>query len=284
MTRQSIGIGSVANDRTGDPLRTAFQKTNSNFIELYERVGNVEASSDRHWVDQVSGHTYDVYQWSSGSTVQILSSPTQSYTATTYDARTDSNYIYFVWDELLINDTWQGFEISLDNGVTWYAVERHGYSTETNVYFSVPYQREGQYTFTYVQGMTVLLRYNTGSIPTVWFDLSDAPVSANSVVAVILDVIAAPTVIIPGHTPSEASMLNFGMTFANTLYDDNTGAGRVQTISSSFLGDAYAKDLTVYDIRNSLESADSGRIYCVFQGGNTGSITFYWNAKLFTRS
>jgi hypothetical protein len=35
MAKQSIGIGSSANDGTGDPLRTAFDKINDNFTELY---------------------------------------------------------------------------------------------------------------------------------------------------------------------------------------------------------------------------------------------------------
>lgn len=35
MAQQTIGIGASANDGTGDPLRTAFDKTNDNFDELY---------------------------------------------------------------------------------------------------------------------------------------------------------------------------------------------------------------------------------------------------------
>ena len=35
MARQPINIGSSANDGTGDPLRTAFDKINDNFVELY---------------------------------------------------------------------------------------------------------------------------------------------------------------------------------------------------------------------------------------------------------
>jgi len=35
MARQTINIGSTANDGTGDPLRTAFDKINDNFAELY---------------------------------------------------------------------------------------------------------------------------------------------------------------------------------------------------------------------------------------------------------
>lgn len=35
MAQQTINIGSAANDETGDPLRTAFDKSNDNFDELY---------------------------------------------------------------------------------------------------------------------------------------------------------------------------------------------------------------------------------------------------------
>ena len=39
MTQQTINIGSSANDRSGDPLRTAFSKVNANFSELYAAMG-----------------------------------------------------------------------------------------------------------------------------------------------------------------------------------------------------------------------------------------------------
>jgi hypothetical protein len=35
MAKQVINVGAAANDGTGDPARTAFTKTNSNFTELY---------------------------------------------------------------------------------------------------------------------------------------------------------------------------------------------------------------------------------------------------------
>lgn len=37
MAKQVIGIGTTANDGTGDQLRTAFNKANGNFTELYDR-------------------------------------------------------------------------------------------------------------------------------------------------------------------------------------------------------------------------------------------------------
>ena len=43
MAKTVIGVGTNANDGTGDPLRTAFQSTNSNFNELYSLLGNGSA-------------------------------------------------------------------------------------------------------------------------------------------------------------------------------------------------------------------------------------------------
>lgn len=41
MTQQIINIGSLPNDGTGDPLRTAYTKTNENFTELYNAVAQL---------------------------------------------------------------------------------------------------------------------------------------------------------------------------------------------------------------------------------------------------
>ena len=38
MSKQTINVGSSANDGTGDPNRTAFQKCNANFTELYDAI------------------------------------------------------------------------------------------------------------------------------------------------------------------------------------------------------------------------------------------------------
>jgi hypothetical protein len=39
MTQQIINVGTLPNSGDGDPLRTAFQKTNQNFTELYQQSG-----------------------------------------------------------------------------------------------------------------------------------------------------------------------------------------------------------------------------------------------------
>lgn len=45
MTQQTINIGTVGNDGTGDPLRTAFDKCNDNFTELYGLAQTASASA-----------------------------------------------------------------------------------------------------------------------------------------------------------------------------------------------------------------------------------------------
>jgi hypothetical protein len=40
MAKQTINIGTQANDRTGDPLRAAFTKINENFTEVYDKTIN----------------------------------------------------------------------------------------------------------------------------------------------------------------------------------------------------------------------------------------------------
>ena len=58
MAQQTINIGSVANDGTGDPLRDAFGKINENFTELYQDdagdVNSVSAGTGIS-VDQTTG-------------------------------------------------------------------------------------------------------------------------------------------------------------------------------------------------------------------------------------
>lgn len=298
MARQSIGIGTTANDRTGDPLRTAFQKTNSNFIELYGQVQSLvdnPGSVDRSWVDSSTSLTYDIVEWTSGTTVEIVSTPFETYSLTTYDARSNSQYVYFAWDQAFIDDVWDGYnnpqgegeayELSFDGGTTWFAVETSGYNGGTFFYFSVPYANDGQYTFTYSQGLTVQVRFNRGSLPEVWFDLANSPVSVtDDVVSVNMSIIANPRITSSGNTVLGAVISSPSVTFTNALYNDVTGDGSVQTTQSSAFGDNTAITSTNFALRRSVSAADAGRLYCNFNGGRTGFITLYWNAKIFTRS
>ena len=60
MARQIINIGTTANDGTGDPLRTAFDKINDNFVELYgadNNLNTLDANLDVNGNSIVTGVT-----------------------------------------------------------------------------------------------------------------------------------------------------------------------------------------------------------------------------------
>jgi hypothetical protein len=42
MTKQTVNIGTVANDKNADSLRAAFTKVNANFTELYNEIESIE--------------------------------------------------------------------------------------------------------------------------------------------------------------------------------------------------------------------------------------------------
>jgi hypothetical protein len=106
MAQQTINIGTVANDGTGDPLRTAFDKVNDNFTELY--------NDDAGDVDSVNGQTgtvvLDSDDIAEGATNEYLLADSVSYAklAAAYKATLDEgnisgtyaldfeNYIWFV--------------------------------------------------------------------------------------------------------------------------------------------------------------------------------------------
>ena len=75
MAQQTINIGTVANDGTGDPLRTAFDKANANFTELY--------NDDAGDVDSVNGQTgtvvLDSDDIAEGATNEYLLADSVSY-------------------------------------------------------------------------------------------------------------------------------------------------------------------------------------------------------------
>lgn len=93
MAKQTIGLGTIANDGTGDPLRTAFDKANDNFDELYTAIDGLTIGSD------VQAYDADLTTWAgktapSGTVVgttdtQTLSAKTLTGTKETVYTITD---------------------------------------------------------------------------------------------------------------------------------------------------------------------------------------------------
>lgn len=79
MAKQTVNIGTVANDGTGDPLRTAFNKLNQNFDELYLNTLPVDTSG--------STITLNI-----GSQIQRIFTPSANFSgAKTWALSNDSN-------------------------------------------------------------------------------------------------------------------------------------------------------------------------------------------------
>ena len=96
MARQPIGIGTIANDGTGDPLRDAFDKINDNFIELYD--------DDANDVNSVNGQTGTVIL----DTDDIGEGATNKY---------DKTVVLTEGDNVTITGTYPNFTISSNDVV-----------------------------------------------------------------------------------------------------------------------------------------------------------------------
>ena len=84
MAKQSIGIGSAANDGTGDPLRTAFDKVNDNFDEVYANdfVTNARLADDAVDHDQLANRYTASSSVTSATAITIDTSSADVFTWT----------------------------------------------------------------------------------------------------------------------------------------------------------------------------------------------------------
>ena len=88
MAKQTINIGTSANDGTGDPLRSAMDKTNDNFTELYNGAGGV---ADDAITYAKLGTEFTDIQALSGTTVNWSEATIFTKTITGTEALTFSN-------------------------------------------------------------------------------------------------------------------------------------------------------------------------------------------------
>ena len=66
MTKQTINVGTVVNDGSGDDIRSAFLKVNNNFNDLYARNGEQNTASN-------SGSGIGIYKQKVGVNLQFKS-------------------------------------------------------------------------------------------------------------------------------------------------------------------------------------------------------------------
>jgi hypothetical protein len=265
-------------------------KTGTNSWQL--SVGNNSISDNSKSWTSAANKVFDFVEWNSGSDITITSSPFETANAITYDSRTDSEYIYFIWDQDFIDNIWNGgntpegegqsYSISLDGGETWVPVETSGYNGDTTFYFWIPEEYRETYSFTYDADQSAIIKFNRGSLDEVWFDLSNAPVDANTIVGIDMSVVVDATM--TEDTDLFANIIRPNYSFMNVIYNDDTGEGSVNSGTSIWSGSSFVEDRVSMSIRKDSNSLDSGRIYAKFRDGKIGNMSFYWNAKLYTVS
>lgn len=109
MSYQAIGRGSIANDGTGDDLRTGAQKINNNFVEIYTLLGNsTDLTTDSvvlaNTNQTITNKTID----STNNSIRIDISELTDFTGTLSDfnsALTDENFVSLSGSEILTNKT-----------------------------------------------------------------------------------------------------------------------------------------------------------------------------------
>lgn len=92
MSKQTISVGTTANDGTGDPLRTAFQKANLNFDELYNMIRSGSASlntgsNNVNFSSSLPSASFNVVAWNvDGIAVQVTGQTAVGFAITALEA------------------------------------------------------------------------------------------------------------------------------------------------------------------------------------------------------
>ena len=99
MAKQAVNIGTVANDGTGDPLRTAFDKLNDNVNEIYGLLGD-GSTLDIDGDVTISAGTITIgTEKVNEDNLDVTNSPTDGYVLT-YDSGTGG----FTWEQKFDGD------------------------------------------------------------------------------------------------------------------------------------------------------------------------------------
>ena len=139
MSKQTVTIGTSANDGTGDPLRTAFDKTNDNFIELYNALGGddvVNLINNDEEIELLS--TANKISFLYNTETQLLATDANSHHGCIAHAH-DTGALYYAhageWRKVLTdNANTTGPVPSYSDPLNRFAYEETFSNTETNGY------------------------------------------------------------------------------------------------------------------------------------------------------
>ena len=230
MAKQTIGIGSSANDGTGDTLRDGAIKANSNFTEIYDKLGD----STNVLIDIAGGIT-------EGQVLKWTSSPTPAFRGSDYNllsSNLDTNGNDIVsdgTDAITIHQTGTG-HINLRAGGSGSAYTRIDGTTGYLTWYA-PYATEGDLPSATDQHGMFAHVHGTGkgyfAHAAAWVKLVDY----NDGISALTDV---DTTVNGG--PSDGQVLKWNATNtawepANDLQSGGGGGGTTQNLFETFTGD-----------------------------------------------
>jgi hypothetical protein len=194
MAKQTINIGTIANDGTGDPLRTAFTKVNENFTEVYNNsqgaFDKANTINYKTWINPNTSNTWSIVERSNGIVVMTSTAEVEdinTVSATTVedsfqvrvprDGGEASNRLQEYWDDdveggydytriVIANTEYEGF-VTTYNSTEW-ILQVDGGPVSVNT------------------GDLVIVRYYGNPTPVKWFDASDYP-NANNFLSAKVD-------------------------------------------------------------------------------------------------
>ena len=230
MAKQTIGIGSSANDGTGDTLRDGAIKANANFTEIYDKLGD----STNVLIDIGAGIT-------EGQVLKWTSSPTPAFRGSDYNllsSNLDTNGNDIVsdgTDAITIHQTGTG-HINLRAGGSGSAYTRIDGTTGYLTWYA-PYATEGDLPSATDQHGMFAHVHGTGkgyfAHAAAWIKLMDY----NDGISALTDV---DTTVNGG--PSDGQVLKWNATNtawepANDLQSGGGGGGTTQNLFETFTGD-----------------------------------------------
>lgn len=255
MAKQLINTGTVANDGTGDGLRTAFTKVNSNFTELYSQTAN-------SWVSPQTSNSYNVIQVSGATRVTLPTPNTATLnaisnrTGTAYEIYilknpTSNAILQPIWDNII--DT-SNFTIFINGNSS------DGFiTTQNSNEWVLLYDTGGPVSYTAnVTNVDVSITYTAEPQP--WFD----PVAL-------------------GYTNFRGAKLDY-----HAYVDNIQGFNRVGTVTYVAADDYYNTNDNGYNGSNSTQNVDldvrknTDKLHYRNNSAPAGNLHIQWSGVVFT--
>lgn len=254
MVKQVINTGTAANDGTGDGLRTAFTKVNSNFTELYSQTSN-------SWVSPQTSNSYNVIQVA-GATRVTLPAPNTA-TLNAISNRTGSAYEVYILrnptSNAILQPIWDSNIDTSELKLYINGSNSTGFITTYNANEWVLIYDDGPISYTAnVTNVDISITYTPEPQP--WFD----PVAL-------------------GFTDFRGAKLDY-----HAYVDNIQGFNRVGTVTYVAADDYYNTNDSGYNGSNSTQNVDlnirknTDKLHYRNESAPAGNLHIQWSGVVFT--